>query len=373
VHPIAPWVDPRIAEAVERALRIEPRDRYASVIEMREALTTFLPHGSEIRASMRVSIREAAESAVAAMVSDATLPATPLVVATGPPKMPAPPAASPEPTLAPARSASLVPKTLPGLPLDADPIAAAPASPAPKTHTSAAVAVALLLAVAAGLGGVYALVRSGPGKAPAARAMPSAAAAPAALLGALAGRWWSEAGQEYNGVVTGDEVELRIRDATQFPGLGYTAGEAGFVLRAAEGEPSTFHVEARVRPAPPKGETYEHPRAAATCLVSWSKINGSPLKAELAIDRLVVQSVQVTPGPGMFVRDPRDASRVTGCVRLADARAVETEIVLGRTPVAATPHPPALHDAGGGGKASGSACSADAQCSSHRCVGVVCR
>jgi hypothetical protein len=50
-----------------------------------------------------------------------------------------------------------------------------------------------------------------------------------------------------------------------------------------------------------------------------------------------------------------------------------TEIVLGRTQVAATPHLPALHDAGGGGKASGSACSNDAQCSSRRCAGFVCR
>jgi serine/threonine protein kinase len=85
IHPIAPWVDLRIAEAVERALRIAPADRYASVTEMREALQSFLPGGSAIQASMVVSAREDAGPEALGLIAQATLPATPFAVATDPP------------------------------------------------------------------------------------------------------------------------------------------------------------------------------------------------------------------------------------------------------------------------------------------------
>ena len=64
------WVDLEIAHVVERALALDPRERYQSAAEMREALSAFLPQGASIRASMLVSATHP--------LTAATLAATPI-------------------------------------------------------------------------------------------------------------------------------------------------------------------------------------------------------------------------------------------------------------------------------------------------------
>jgi hypothetical protein len=70
---------------------------------------------------------------------------------------------------------------------------------------------------------------------------------------------------------------------------------------------------------------------------------GKPLKAEEAIDRLVIQSVRIEPALSAFTRT---GIRIMGCSDLAEARAIETEIVLGRTPTQPPPKWVPVHDAG---------------------------
>jgi hypothetical protein len=149
----------------------------------------------------------------------------------------------------------------------------------------------------------------------------------------------------YDAVVVGETVELRIRDPELLTGEGYTAGEPMFVLRPIAAEPHDFQVEARVRPAAPRPYVYDHARSAASCVASWTHAGGKPLQAVQAIDRLVLQTVKIEPAPAVFVHE---GLRVVGCTGLAEARAVEAETVLGRTPTQAPPKwvAPAVHDAG---------------------------
>src|SRR5439155_25859704 len=59
IRSIAPWVDPAVAAAVERALEIDPAQRYQSAAEMRAALEAFVPQGTSIRGSMIVPVQPA--------------------------------------------------------------------------------------------------------------------------------------------------------------------------------------------------------------------------------------------------------------------------------------------------------------------------
>jgi hypothetical protein len=195
----------------------------------------------------------------------------------------------------------------------------------------------------------------------------------------------------YDAVVAGEAVELHLRDPDLLGAQGYGAGEVVFVLRPVAATPQVYAVEARVRPSPPPGYVYDHAHAAATCVVSLTHAAGKPLKAEEAIDRLVIQSVRIEPALAAFTRA---GLRITGCSDLAEARAIETETVLGRTPTQPPPKWLPVHDAGAipihdagapvrevrdagvpvsPGKGYGAPCINNGQCASRHCVEKMCQ
>jgi serine/threonine-protein kinase len=404
----APWVDPLVAHAVERALAIDPANRYASAAEMREAFSALLPEGETLRASMLVRAPEAGPAPAPLADSEeppSTVPATPFGAMT-----PNPPATRVALTI-PAQPmlSALTPPPTP---------AATSTKPAPKAARSTPRVrrswVAIVGLVGAGgalaLGGAYAVgwpdrsTPAPPSPADAASPETTANVSPLVALRPLTGSWWSEAGVTYDGVLVGDALELRLTNPDQLPGQAYAPGEAEFVLRPAEGEPNTFHVEARIRPVAPRSTMYDRARAATSCVASITKARGMALLAVHAIDRLVVQTVKLDPAPASFVRE---GTRVVSCTGLAEAHATSNEVVLGRTPVSpsTTPrwmppphdtglhdplphdagaHEPAMRDAGthdpgphlaapdagtheAGGVKLGGACEADAQCASGNC------
>jgi hypothetical protein len=385
----------------------------------------------------------------ASLASDATIPATPVALLSSVDE------ATPPPHVAtPAPPPGISPTTIPGEPISAaftpsaplrtatvpapdlgehgpapddrgppPPLAAIAPRPAPPKAASGArtAGIAGILAITAigGLAGVYALGsgsehKTGPhptvtnGPPP---PVTSSAQPPAADLTSLAGAWWGEGGVAYDGVVEGEAVELRLRDPEALGAQGYSAGEPVFVLRPVAATPHVYAVEARVRPSPPPGYVYDHAHAAATCVIPLTHAAGKPLKAEEAIDRLVIQSARLEPALSAFTRT---GIRIVGCTDLAEARAVETETVLGRTPTQPPPKWVPVHDAGassaGGvhdagalpihdagalpipihdagapaheardagahaspGKGYGAPCLRDTQCASRRCVEKMC-
>jgi hypothetical protein len=271
-----------------------------------------------------------------------------------------------------------------------------------------------VIATLGGIAGVYALGASGERPAPTTSTTPpppiTAPTAPPAPadLAPLAGAWWGEGGVAYDGVVVGETVELRFRDPELLALQGHTPGETAYVLRPGPGSAHELLVEARVRPSPPPPYVYDHARAGATCVISLTHAAGKPLKAVEAIDKLVIQSVKVEPALTAFTRV---GLRIVGCSDLAEARAVDTEIELGRTPTHPAPKwvphdagagdAGAVHDAGaahdagaprdagaahepaGGGhdagahaspgKGYGAPCVNNMQCASHRCVATMCQ
>jgi hypothetical protein len=221
---------------------------------------------------------------------------------------------------------------------------------------------------------------------------PASGASRAIALSALAGSWWGEGGVEYEGAVTDDAVELRLHDGEMLPGLGYASGEVVFVLRPLAGQDHDFKVEARVRPAPPRGFVYDRARSSPSCVGAFTHADGKELRAVEAIDRLVVQTVKIDPPATAFTHE---GLRVVRCAGVGETHAAQAETVLGRTPTQAPPKWAPVHDAGahdggiaGGGVhdagatggahdagahdarsggAIGSACQSDAQCRSGNC------
>ncbi len=301
----APWVDPMLAQAVERAIAIDPAGRYQSAAEMREALSVFLPSGASLQTPMLVRAPEAGPAPEHPPPPPEQAP----TVAASPVVMPATP--TPMPATIPGEpiAASFTPPVAVG---GSPPVPAAPPAPVPWSNPGPWIA-GLVVVAAAGIGSAYALGWIGGGKpeperpahvqtvaseeAPVKKPPPSTAS-----LHALAGAWWGENGVQYDGVVAGDAVQLELHDPETLPGLGYTAGEAVFVLRPIEGSSHELRVEAHVRPAPPRGFVYDHPRSAATCVSTWTHAGDKELRAELALDRLVIQTVRIEPPEAMFAR-----------------------------------------------------------------------
>ncbi|MDI1443682.1 serine/threonine-protein kinase [Polyangium sp. 6x1] len=146
-------------------------------------------------------------------------------------------------------------------------------------------------------------------------------------LAALAGRWRSESGREYDAVLVGDRLEMRIRDAKPFAHQGYEEGEARFVLRTLPGKTDVFGVEDRLRPNPPAGNEYDVALARSTCIVPYTEIAGKPLEARLDAGKLRVSMVQTQPPAASYTLAGK---RVTGCKNLAAAPLTPIESVLGR-------------------------------------------
>ncbi len=129
-------------------------------------------------------------------------------------------------------------------------------------------------------------------------------------LDALAGAWVGN-GRELLAVVTGNELEFRVKKPEQFAPQGYEAGEARFVLRATA-DANVFTVEDRIRPVPPTGKAYEA-RASGTCQEVWTSVAGDPLRARYESGRLTVEFAKIEPGPANFTLE---GSKVTSCVGL---------------------------------------------------------
>jgi serine/threonine-protein kinase len=367
---VAPDVDPAVAAAIERALVIDPAQRYQSAAEMRAALEAFLPQGTSIRRTMigatgpamspsfapttphPTPIAAAPTAHVGTPPPGATQPATPVLPAT---VLAQPVGVTPAPPMVQVPGGGLIP-------LGAAPpnVPAPPPATRPRgSNVGVFVAVAVLalagggLAAALGfgwLGGKHKPEPAASASASASAPHPADPAAAATALQALVGTWWGDAGVVYDAVQNGESVELRIRDPEALANQGYVAGDTHFALRPIPGEQGAYRVAARIRPLPPKGTTYDRTRARTTCENTWRQIDKKQLRAELHGDHLRIQSVRAEPASSVFVRE---GNRVVGCNGLAEAPVVESEILLSNTaPTSvATPHyapidAGAKHDAG---------------------------
>ncbi|MFT3768889.1 MAG: protein kinase [Minicystis sp.] len=373
IRSFAPWVDPAIAVAVERALVIDPAGRYQSADQMRAALEAYLPQGTSIRTTSVVSANPhspAAQAAAAATVAATPTPMATVAVGTPPPGVMSTPhpgmmgtphpgmmgtphpgmMGTPHPALTQVGGPMWQPAVpgQPGAQPMLPPMPPLPViGPKPPQKSSAGAIIAGVLGVAAigGIATAFAMGWIGGKKTDTvASATPSASssappvdtAAAAAALAGLVGMWKSESGVIYDAVQNGESVEMRIRDAESLEKNGYVAGDTHFALRALPGEPNAFRVAARIRPLPPKGLSYDKSRARTTCENTWRLVNGKQLKAELQHEKLVVKLVRVDPPAAAFTRD---GTRVVGCTGLADAPITEIETVLTPTTAAATPPP----------------------------------
>ena len=146
-------------------------------------------------------------------------------------------------------------------------------------------------------------------------------------LEAMQGAWKSSSGREYDAVLVGDILEMRIRDVKPFAVQGYEKNEARFLLRAMPGKTDTFSVEDRLRPNPPAGNEYDPARARLTCLVPFTEINGKPLEARLENGQLRVSMVVIKPDMSHYTLDGK---YVTGCRNLLTAEVSPIESVLGK-------------------------------------------
>ena len=133
-----------------------------------------------------------------------------------------------------------------------------------------------------------------------------------AHLASLAGTWTSDSGRVYDAVAAGGELEFRVHNPDQFQGQGYFAGDVRFALSSsADGGPTgPFVVRDVLRPFPPEGVVYDTgngssqtsgaSHARATCVGTWTAVDGRPLSATLDGSRLVVELVKVFPTRAMF-------------------------------------------------------------------------
>lgn len=146
-------------------------------------------------------------------------------------------------------------------------------------------------------------------------------------LESLQGAWKSATGREYNAVLVGDVLEMRIADVKPFAAQGYEQNEPRLLLRAAPGKTDTFLVEDRLRPNAPTGSEYDPARARLTCLVPFSEIDGKPLEARLDDGQLRIAMVVISPDKSHYTFDGR---LVTGCRNLLTAGVSPIESVLSR-------------------------------------------
>ncbi len=205
------------------------------------------------------------------------------------------------------------------------------------------VVVTMLASIALGLGASYSLgwfgqaPKHGPSSAKHVDSAEAASKDPAATtpapsknkspLEALQGAWKSGSGREYDAVLVGELLELRIHDVKPFLIQGYEQNEARLLLRAVPGKTDTFLVEDRLRPNAPSGKEYDPARARLTCLVPFSEIGGKPLEARLDNGQLRISMVVITPDTSQYTFDGK---KITGCRNLLTATVSPIESVLSR-------------------------------------------
>ncbi|WP_437274838.1 serine/threonine-protein kinase [Sorangium sp. So ce375] len=329
----APWVDPRLAAAVERALVIDPAGRYQSAGEMATVLRTFLRGGSaELTADMLVPAdRRCAPDAAHGALAFATTTRGELI----PPVAPVP-HVPPIAPLAPPRSAEVgLVAVTPPPPIPRPAAAKEGASPSPALFVAGGLVLAAL-----GVGGAFALGWIGRDSAPSGVAPASglvvagggsASGTPAVVpttqagttgeitgpITSVLGVWQSsDKSRVYDAVAAGGGVELRVRDPEQLAGQGYEKGEARFVLSQIPGDVSLFEVEDRLRPLPPERTSYDEARARPTCLVTRKKVGTKPLRARLDGNTLKLEVVRLAADLSNFVVE---RGRVVRCEGLDGA------------------------------------------------------
>ncbi|APR81749.1 serine/threonine protein kinase [Minicystis rosea] len=161
VQQFAPWVEPRIASVIDRALRLDLSERFASAAEMLEAIVALLPDGTDIHADMLVPLDAATRADIASTYfrslgrkstgreSVADTQAAPESPSVPPPPAPATISRPPQTTqTAIATTGAGLESTQPG-------------QRSPGGRPASVVAIALACVLAGG-GGVYALTRSAP-------------------------------------------------------------------------------------------------------------------------------------------------------------------------------------------------------------------
>lgn len=146
IQSIAPWVPPEAALIVQRALQLDPAERFQSAKEMEAALLRLLPGGAALHERMLRPLTDEERAYVAPVAT--------------------PPSAPGWQTLAGIKSSpgpgSLPP---PGAPDQASSLAGlgTAAAPAPRSRRVAAIAIGAALALCAGGAGLYLRSRAAPG------------------------------------------------------------------------------------------------------------------------------------------------------------------------------------------------------------------
>jgi serine/threonine-protein kinase len=153
----------------------------------------------------------------------------------------------------------------------------------------------------------------------------SGGARPPSPFASLVGRWKSDTNRDYEAVVSGNVLEFRILDASQYPRQGYRNGDARFTLTAVRGQDRVFGVEDHIRPVPPAGVEYDETRARPSCQEVWSSFGGQNLRAEFDGTRLTVDLVKIETRSDRFQTE-RD--KVVACRTLKEAATSKIESVL---------------------------------------------
>lgn len=344
--PLRPEIPPGIDAILRRACARRPEDRFSSCEELLAALD-HASSGAEAAHAATVGFRAGGPSAPA---QPGTIPSAPAFSPSSPSMPNTAPGAPPfQPSL---------PITASGPQLGAA-SAGGPYVPSPPSSEGGSrwttLRLGLLFGAMGGLGVIaafaFGLLNRGPendkdndkdkktrpvtvasqpsakSTAPPASASAVGSSAPVMKGPDLSGPWTSDSGRAYDVVFREGAYEFQIRDASQFPGQGYEAGEARFRLLPIAGEMETYLVEDRIRPFPPEKTRYDMQRARESCVEVWTEIGGRPLRAQLDGERLWVRMALVEPSASNFIRQ---GSIVVGCTGLREAPASEVDSFLTR-------------------------------------------
>jgi serine/threonine-protein kinase len=316
---------PDAVEAVlERALAVDPRGRFVGAAELFDALLTALglSHADVAsRSPGSLPSSRASRPALPAPTLDAP-PSAPYLAARGyAPLSTEEPVSvgSSEPTFRTPLSQITRPALLP---TEIDSLRERTPTRGRDRSLLAALAFGLVGVGLSGAAAFHVLVAKTPAPPPDDVAIRRAAAPPPVplstgrpseidpSLAALAGMWTSDTGRVYDAVIAEGELQFRVRDPEQHQGQGYLAGDVRFALSTSVGgaHDNVFAVRDVLRPFPPDGTAYETglssiwgaSQARATCVGTWTAVEGRPLTASLDRTRLVVELVRVFPTRGMF-------------------------------------------------------------------------
>ena len=146
-------------------------------------------------------------------------------------------------------------------------------------------------------------------------------------LAELAGRWRSEAGNDYEAVPVGKGdnmvVEFRIVDPAQFGDRGYNQDEPRFVLSPSGDGDKVFDVDDRIRPRLPIGTSLDS-AARGSCLIVVKDVRGDPLHANLRGGQLQVEFTKLEPTAANFTVAGTTVVGCKGLEKLDTAKGPQT-------------------------------------------------